>query len=127
MKRFNSVFTFALSIDHWKEDASDITKEEVREAILLRLSDVMNDDPPETLVTGPDDTEDMLRVIHVPDFGMVVVPHSAELGLLPDEDVSFPIGEHLRMTISYNAEKDRLHWKLTPAFADDCTLKSGKL
>ena len=58
MKRYNSVFTIAVSIDHDKEDASDITKEEVREAILRRLSDVMGDDPMETLVTGPDDTNE---------------------------------------------------------------------
>jgi len=58
MKKYNSVFTIAISMDHDKVDASDITKEQVREAILRRLSDVMNDDPMETLVTGPDDTNE---------------------------------------------------------------------
>lgn len=56
-KKYNSVFTIALSIDHDKEDASDITKEQVREAILRRLSD----EPLETLVTGPDDTIENLN------------------------------------------------------------------
>lgn len=56
MKKYNSVFTLAISVDHDKADASDITKEEVREAILRRLSDVMHDEPLETLITGPDDT-----------------------------------------------------------------------
>jgi hypothetical protein len=58
MKRYNSVFTIAVSIDHDKEDASDITKEEVHNAIVRRLEDVMGDDPMETLVTGPDDTNE---------------------------------------------------------------------
>ena len=58
MKKYNSVFTIALSIDHDNEDASDITKEEVYNAIVRRLEDVMGDDPMETLVTGPDDTNE---------------------------------------------------------------------
>ena len=62
MKKYNSVFTLAISVDHDKEDASDITKEEVREAILRRLSDVMHDEPLETLVTGHDDTENTIEV-----------------------------------------------------------------
>ena len=49
MKKYNSVFTLAISVNHDKADASDITKEEVREAILRRLSDVMHDDLLETL------------------------------------------------------------------------------
>ena len=56
MKKYNSVFTIAVSIDHDKEDASDITKEEVYNAIVRRLEDVMGDDPMETLITGPEDT-----------------------------------------------------------------------
>ena len=58
MKRYNSVFTVALSIDHDREDASDITKEDVYNSIVRRLEDVMGDDPLETLVTGPDDTNE---------------------------------------------------------------------
>lgn len=56
MKKYNSVFTVALSIDHDKEDASDITMEDIIEAMKSRLHDVLYDDPMETLVTGPDDT-----------------------------------------------------------------------
>jgi len=58
MKKYNSVFTIALSIDHDKEDASDITKEDILEAMNRRLHDVHYDDPMETLVTGPDDTNE---------------------------------------------------------------------
>ncbi len=113
-------------MSHWNEDASDITAGQVREAILRKLSNVVNDEPLETLVTGPDDTYSLLQYIDVPDFGMVTIPSSAELGRLPDEDVSFPVGSHLRMTIWYDAETDGLHWKLTPAFDDDTILKTGK-
>ncbi len=56
MKKFNSVFTIALSINHDKEDASDITKEDIVKAMKSRLDDVEYDDPMETLVTGPEDT-----------------------------------------------------------------------
>jgi len=56
MKKYNSVFTVALSIDHDKEDASDITMEDIMEAMKSRMSDVGYDDPMETLVTGPEDT-----------------------------------------------------------------------
>mgnify|MGYP000374420473 CR=1 FL=1 len=56
MKKYNSVFTVALSIDHDKEDASDITMEDIITAMRKRLDDVLHDDPMETLVTGPDDT-----------------------------------------------------------------------
>mgnify|MGYP003134626032 FL=1 len=56
MKKYNSVFTIALSIDHDKEDASDITMKDIIEAMKGRLDDVEYDDPMETLVTGPDDT-----------------------------------------------------------------------
>ena len=56
MKKYNSVFTIALSIDHDKEDASDITFYELLDALLTRLSDAMNHDPLDSLVTGPDDT-----------------------------------------------------------------------
>lgn len=56
MKKYNSVFTIAVSIDHDKEDASDITMEDIMEAMKSRMSDVEYDDPMETLVTGPDDT-----------------------------------------------------------------------
>ena len=56
MKRYNSVFTVALSINHDKEDASDITMEDIIEAMKTRLHDVEYDDPMETLVTGPEDT-----------------------------------------------------------------------
>ncbi len=56
MKKFNSVFTIALSINHDKEDASDITKGDIIEAMKSRLDDVEYDDPMETLVTGPEDT-----------------------------------------------------------------------
>jgi len=58
MKRFNSVFTISLSIDHDREDAEDITKEQVYNAVVGRLKDIMNDEPLETLVTGPDDTHE---------------------------------------------------------------------
>ena len=75
---------------------------------------VVNDEPLETLVTGPDDTYSLLQYMDVPDFGMITIPSSAELGQLPDEDVSFPVGSHLLMTIWYDAETDGLHWKLTP-------------
>ena len=57
-KYYNSVFTIALSIDHDKEDASDITMKDIIEAMKRRLDDVERDDPMETLVTGPDDTEE---------------------------------------------------------------------
>ena len=56
MKKYNSVLTVSLSIDHDKEDASDITMENIVEAMGRRLDDVMYDCPMETLVTGPDDT-----------------------------------------------------------------------
>ena len=56
MKKYNSVFTLCLSIDHDMEDASDITPEDIIEAIKLRCEDIKNDDPLETLVEGPDDT-----------------------------------------------------------------------
>ena len=56
MKKFNSVFTITLSINHDKEDASDITMGDIVEAMKGRLDDVEYDDPMETLVTGPDDT-----------------------------------------------------------------------
>lgn len=56
MKSYNSVFTIALSIDHDKEDASDITMKDIIKAMKGRLDDVEYDDPMETLVTGPDDT-----------------------------------------------------------------------
>ena len=38
------------------EDASDITPEDIIEAIKLRCEDIKNDDSLETLVEGPDDT-----------------------------------------------------------------------
>jgi len=56
MKKYNSVFTIALSINHDKEDASDITMGDIIEAMKGRLDDVEYDDPMETLVTGPEDT-----------------------------------------------------------------------
>ena len=56
MKSYNSVFTIALSIDHDKEDASDITMKDIIKAMKGRLDDEEYDDPMETLVTGPDDT-----------------------------------------------------------------------
>ncbi len=58
MKKYNSVFTIAVSIDHNREDAEDITKEDVIEAMKRRLEDIMNDGPFDTLVTGPDDTNE---------------------------------------------------------------------
>jgi hypothetical protein len=58
MKKYNSVFTIAVSIDHDREDAEDITKEDVIEAMKRRLKDVMSDGPFDTLVTGPDDTNE---------------------------------------------------------------------
>lgn len=60
MKKYNSVFTIAVSIDHDKEDASDITMEDVIEAMKRRLEhpDMMGDEPLHTLVTGPDDTNE---------------------------------------------------------------------
>ena len=124
MKRFNSVFTIALSIDHWKEDASDVTMSDIIRAMRRRVHDACTTHPMETLTDGPDDTTDVLQYIDVPDFGMVAIPSDAELGRLPDEDVSFPIGSHLRMTIW--SESDSLHWKLTPAFDDETILKTGK-
>ena len=56
MKKYNSVFTISLSIDHDKEDASDITMEDIIDAVDRRFNNVMYDCPMETLVTGPDDT-----------------------------------------------------------------------
>ena len=56
MKKYNSVFTIALSINHDKEDASDITMGDIVKAMKGRLDDVEYDDPMETLVTGPEDT-----------------------------------------------------------------------
>ena len=56
MKQYNSVFTVAISLDHNRVDAGDITKDDIREALLAKLSDVANNAPSETLVTGPDDT-----------------------------------------------------------------------
>jgi len=56
MKKYNSVFTLAVSIDHDKEDASDITTEDVIEALKGRLEGVKLEDPIETLITGPEDT-----------------------------------------------------------------------
>ena len=56
MKKYNSVFTLCLSIDHDMEDASDITPEDIIEAIKLRCEDIRFDHPMETLVEGPDDT-----------------------------------------------------------------------
>ena len=56
MKKYNSVFTICLSIDHDMEDASDITKDNIIEAIRLRCKDVLVTDPLETLVDGPNDT-----------------------------------------------------------------------
>ncbi len=56
MKKYNSVFTIALSINHDKEDASDITMGDIVEAMKGRLDGVEYDDPMETLVTGPEDT-----------------------------------------------------------------------
>ena len=49
-------FTIAISIDHDREDAEDITKEDVYNAVVRRLEDIMGDGAFETLVTGPDDT-----------------------------------------------------------------------
>jgi hypothetical protein len=56
MKQYNSVFTVAISLDHNRVDAGDITKDDIREALLAKLSDVSNHAPSETLVTGPEDT-----------------------------------------------------------------------
>ena len=56
MKKYNSVFTIAVCIDHDREDAEDITKEDVIEAMKRRLEDIMGDGPFDTLITGPDDT-----------------------------------------------------------------------
>jgi hypothetical protein len=56
MKQYNSVFTVAISLNHNRVDAGDITKDDIREALLAKLSDVSNHAPSETLVTGPDDT-----------------------------------------------------------------------
>lgn len=55
-KKFNSVFTVALSIDHDREDASDITTEDIMQAIKKRMADVEQSSPLETLATGPEDT-----------------------------------------------------------------------
>jgi len=56
MKKYNSVFTIAVSIDHDEHNASDITMEDIMEAVKRRMADVEYDDPMETLVTGPEDT-----------------------------------------------------------------------
>lgn len=56
MKKYNSVFTIAVSIDHDREDAEDVTKNDVYKAVKRRLKDIMNDGPFDTLVTGPDAT-----------------------------------------------------------------------
>jgi hypothetical protein len=56
MKQYNSVFTVAISLNHNRVDAGDITKDDIREALLAKLSDVSNHAPSETLVTGPEDT-----------------------------------------------------------------------
>ena len=58
MKRYNSVFTIAVSIDHHEHDASDITMEDIMEAMKRWMSGVEYDDPMETLVTGPEDTHE---------------------------------------------------------------------
>ena len=58
MKKYNSVFTIAVSIDHDREDAEDITKEDVYNAVVRRLKDIMDDGPLDTLVTGPDDSHE---------------------------------------------------------------------
>ena len=49
MKKYNSVFTIAVSINHDEHNASDITMEDIMEAVKRRMADV-------ELVTGPEDT-----------------------------------------------------------------------
>jgi len=49
MKKYNSVFTIAVSIDHDEHNASDITMEDIMEEVKRRMADV-------ELVKGPEDT-----------------------------------------------------------------------
>jgi len=127
MKRYNSVFTIAVSIDHNMEDASDITKEGVHNAIVRRLEDVWGDDPMETLVTGPDDTTETIPdCIPSFNFGDIPLPRDAEWGRLPEEDVSFPVGEHLRVVI-YANNAGLLKYTVHPAHNDEVTLENGFL
>jgi len=61
MKKYNSVFTIAVSIDHDKEDASDLTYEDLRNALQKRLDslDCMNlPVHARYTFTGPDDTNE---------------------------------------------------------------------
>lgn len=55
-KKYNSVFTISLSIDHNELDASDVTMQDIIEAARRRLKDVEFDCPMETLTSGPEDT-----------------------------------------------------------------------
>lgn len=56
MKKYNSLFTIALSIDHDKKDASDITMEEIIEAMNRSVKDIEYDCPIHSFDTGPEST-----------------------------------------------------------------------
>ena len=56
--RYNSVFELSFSLDHDNEDASDITAEQFRAAVLYRLTDLglQSDDDWHNHVGDPHDT-----------------------------------------------------------------------
>tara|TARA_Y100001937_G_scaffold104290_1_gene144134 strand:+ start:30 stop:233 length:204 start_codon:yes stop_codon:yes gene_type:complete len=61
MKNYNSVFTLAFKAQHEKQDASDLTYSDLRDALQDRL-DRLDDTPPDVLgfwfFDGPDDTQE---------------------------------------------------------------------
>lgn len=61
MKKYNSVFSLAFEAEHDKQDASDLTYEDFRNALQERL-DRMDNTHPEMLdheiFCGPDDTNE---------------------------------------------------------------------
>jgi len=61
MKKYNSVFTLAFKAEHDKQDASDLSYEDLRNALQERL-DRMDNTHPEMLYPdifcGPDDTNE---------------------------------------------------------------------
>ncbi len=62
-------------------------------------------------------------------FGNVIIPDDVEWGLLPEEDVSFPVCEYLRVRIymEYGDERTPLRYIISPCLDDNKHLESGKL
>ncbi len=65
MKKYNSVFTLAFEAEHDKHDASDLTYEDLRNALQERLNRMDNTHPEmldHEIFCGPDDTTENQQV-----------------------------------------------------------------